>query len=114
MKVNLDNVKWNWRIYHVNIDRVKEGLENVINSATWALGAEFIDSDKQHYFVEYSSTTLLPDHSPDNFMVFEKVRKPQVVQWIQEVEGESMVNSIKQTLVDKLNEQCNNNVDVAI
>lgn len=103
-----NDVEWSWFIRKVNVIKSDGELNDIIKSISWTLEAEYIDSGKEHYVRDFSSTTELPEVTDtSNFIEYDNLQKETLISWIIENEGDKLTENKQKTLA-KLNRELGN------
>lgn len=104
-----NDVEWFWFIRKVEVTKSDGELNNIIESISWTLEAEYIDSDKDHHVRDYSTVTKLSKiKDSSNFIEYNNLTKDDLISWIIENEGNEVISEHKQKIIRRLNEEMGN------
>jgi hypothetical protein len=94
-----------WDIITMSITPSLDGFQNVVCSVAWNVEAVCVHNDDTY---SESSTGVLDLPPPTTgFVPFDSLTKAQVIQWVKERLGEELVSTIKQRLVQTLENRIN-------
>jgi len=96
----------NWIISSLECKTSENGLSKVVSRIQWRCEALTIYEEKEYITEVYGPADMLPP-DPNNFIPYESLTKEQVVQWLTDTMGESVVQEIYSRLQNNLNEQIN-------
>ena len=95
---------YNWEINKLDVRTYENGMADIVYNIHWGYTAisDQKDADGNNYSARLIGTQIVTGADPDNFIAFEKLKKSDIISWLEESSLD--IEKLENTLNKKIEE----------